>query len=169
MTEPQPDEVMQQMAGWKGKAEYLRGQVKIIFQNARIAGQLPDYRKALEDVRAIQDTMEEYVTLAITAKGSLERGAMAVKDVYDTEWGKAADGKRYGGDMEGPRERYARFDMQPSVFAALRGWRQAEQRVRMASEVLDEMWLRYRAINATRDDLHQIMRTFTIENSLERT
>jgi hypothetical protein len=69
--------------------------------------------------------------------------------------------------MEGPRERYARHDVK--VFAPLREWKQEEVRRAKAQEVLDTVWLRYRAVNATREDLMAILRTYAFEASLDRT
>lgn len=162
----------QQCARWKARAEYLRAQVKGSFESARASGDLGEYRRALEEVRGYQDTMEEMLVLAITASGAMHRAQAAAQAAYEEAWAAevARDGStavRRGPDMEGPRERYARFDLR--VFGQLRAWRQAEQGAHMVREVLDEMNVRYRAVNDTRRDLHEIMRSVQVESALERT
>jgi hypothetical protein len=166
----QPLSLAEQAAGWKAAAEQMRAQVKAIFLAARSQATPVAYRQALTDVRAVQDGLEEYVAFAITVKGSYDRKAADRQTTYDNVWASEADLDSKRGahrEMEGPRERYARHDVK--VFNQLRAWRQAEQELSVASEVLDEMWLRYRAINATREDLQAILRTYAFESSMERT
>lgn len=171
LTEPQQAQSFEQMAAdWLGKIEVMRGQVKAVFGLARQQATPMAYRQALLDVRTIQDSLEDYVSLAITVHGTYSRAANAAQERYDEVWAVEADrdGKTSTRrDMEGPRERYARHDVK--VFAPLREWKQAEARRTMAHEVLDTVWLRYRAINATREDLLAILRTYAFEASLERT
>jgi hypothetical protein len=160
----------EQAAGWKAAAQQMRTQVKAIYLTARSQATPVAYRQALMDVRAVQDGLEEYVAFAITVKGSYDRKASDRQGTYDEVWAVEVDRDAKSGvrrDMEGPRERYARHDAK--VFAHLRAWRQAEQERLVAAEVLDEMWLRYRAINATREDLQAILRTYAFESSMERT
>lgn len=173
MTEPArpPQTLEEQAANCKARAEYIRAQVKAVYDNARQQASPHAYRQALEQVRSYQDSMEEYVSLAISVKGALVRQAMTAQFAYDESWGQQADQNsktsvRRGEEMEGPRERYARFDM--NVFPQLREHRQAEQRTALAQELLDDMWLRYRAINATREDIATILRAYAFESSLER-
>jgi hypothetical protein len=160
----------EQAANMKAAALYYRGQVKAVFAVAREQGTPDAYRETLEAVRAWQDALEEYVSTAVSMHGALERAAADAKAVYDEAWAGQAKanadaGFRRGEEMEGPRERYARFDVK--VFGQLRAWRQAEQRVSLFSEVLDDVWLRYRAVNATREDIAQILRALAFASSLE--
>jgi hypothetical protein len=172
VTEPAPPPSLEeQAANCKANAEHWRGLVKAAFAQARETGTLMAYRQALEYVRAVQDNMEEYVSLAISVRGALGRGAMDAQLTYDEAWAQQADlhsrtGVRRGEEMEGPRERYARWDVK--VFAQLRAARQAEKQKALAQELLDDMWLRYRAINATREDIAQVLRSYAFESSLER-
>lgn len=159
-----------QAASMKSAAEYYRNQVKAAFANARDQGTPDAYRAALETVRSWQDALEEYVSTSVTMRGALARAAADAKDAYDSAWAQRAkdnaeSSNRRGEEMEGPRERYARFDV--AVFGQLRAWRQAEQRLSLFSEVLDDMWLRYRAVNATREDIAQILRAMAFVSSLE--
>lgn len=167
----QPALTFEQQAGnWKAAAEHMRNQVKSIYLQARQSATPAGYRQALVDVRTVQDSLEEYVSLAITVKGSFSRNAADRQAAYDEVWAAEVDRDSHSSvrrEMEGPRERYARHDAK--VFGPLRSWRQAEQQQALAAEVLDEMWLRYRAINATREDLQAILRTYAFESSLERT
>jgi hypothetical protein len=171
---PQPDappaSLEEQAANMKAAALYYRGQVKASFAVARTQGTPDGYREALESIRSWQDALEEYVSTAVTMRGALERVAADAKNVYDAAWSQQAKanaeaGVRQGEEMEGPRERYARFDVK--VFGQLRAWRQAEQRLSLFGEVLDDMWLRYRAVNATREDIAQILRAYAFVSSLE--
>jgi hypothetical protein len=170
MTEQPQQSFAEQAAGWKAAAEHMRAQVKAIFLAARSQATPAAYRQALMDVRAVQDGLEEYLTFAITVNGSYARAAADKQMSYDTEWAIEVDRDSHSGahrEMEGPRERYARHDVK--VFAQLRAGRQAEQERSVVAEVLDEMWVRYRAINATREDLQAILRTYAFESSMERT
>jgi len=160
-----------QAANWLAAIEHMRGQVKAVFAAAREQGTPVAYRQALVDVRSIQDSLEEYVSLAIVVKGTFSRASSDAHGVYDEAWAGEVDkdgrtSVRQGREMEGPRERYARHDVR--VFGPLREWRQAEQRLSLAQEVLDSAWLRYRAVNATREDLLAILRTYAFENSVDR-
>lgn len=173
MTEAQPQETFeQQVARWKASVEQLRLRVKAVYASARQEGTPPAFRVALEQARSIQDSLEEFVALAITVKGAMERIALAAHTEYDEAWA-AESGRdnstavRRGPEMEGPRERYARVDLK--VFSQLRAWRQAEQQASLAREAYDEVWVRYRAVNATRDDLHALLRAYAFEISLDRT
>lgn len=162
----------EQAASWLAAIEHMRGQVKAVFMTAREQGTPDAYRQALVDVRTVQDSLEEYVSLAIVVKGTFSRATSAAQAVYDEAWATEVDrdrktSVRQGHEMEGPRERYARHDVK--VFSHLRDWRQSEQRLTLAQEVLDAAWLRYRAVNATREDLLAILRTYAFESSLERT
>lgn len=161
----------EQAATCKAWAEYYRGQVKIVFEEARRAGQPDAWRQALEQIRGFQDALEEYVALAVAQKGATARLAADAKTEYDEKWAGIADGDlhtgvRRGEDFEGPRERYARRDVK--VFTQLRAWRQAEKMASLFAEVHDDVWLRYRAINAVREDIAAIMRGYAFESSLER-
>ena len=171
MTEPQQSQSFEeQAAGWMAAIEHMRSQVKAVFGLAREQATPQAYRQALVNVRTIQDSLEEYVSLAIVVKGTFSRAASAAQTSYDEAWAIESDrdGKTAARrDMEGPRERYARHDVK--VFSQLRDWRQAEQRLSTAQEVLDTVWLRYRAVNATREDLLAILRTYAFESNLERT
>jgi hypothetical protein len=171
MTEqPPPQSFEAQAADWMSKIGVMRDQVKAVFGQARQQATPMAYRQALVDVRTIQDSLEEYVSLAITVHGALDRAAASAQAAYDESWAVEADrdGKTaVRRDMEGPRERYARHDVK--VFAPLREWKQAESRRALSQEVLDTVWLRYRAVNATREDLMAILRTYAFEASLERT
>ena len=160
----------QQAANMKSAAEYYRGQVKAAFAEAQTQKTPAAYSTALEKVRSLQDALEEYVSAGVSMHGALLRGAADAKNEYDAAWAQKANanansGIRRGEEMEGPRERYARFDV--TVFAELRAWRQAEQRRMLFSEVLDDLWLRYRGVNATREDIAAILRTLAFERSLE--
>jgi hypothetical protein len=155
----------------KAAAEYYRGQVKTAFSVAEDKRTPEAYRLALGSVRGWQDSLEEYLSMAITMRGAVTRVAADAKNEYDEAWAQQASSNsqaavRRGEEMEGPRERYARFDVK--VFSRLRAWRQAEQRLSLFSEVLDDMWLRYRGVNATREDIAAILRTLAFESSLER-
>lgn len=170
--EPAQLPLEQQAANWKAAAEQFRGQVKALFGQARQINTPEAWVVALTHVRAIQDSLEEFVALGITVKGAMERAAQGAQLAYDEAWARESSSYnstavRRGPEIEGPRERYAHVDLK--VFAQLRALRQAESRVNLAREVNDEMWLRYRAVNATREDIAQILRGFTIERSLERT
>jgi hypothetical protein len=159
----------EQAADWLAAIEHMRGQVKQVFEAARKRATPAAYSQALVDVRTIQDSLEEYVSLAIVVKGTFSRASSAAQGAYDEVW--AAEADRDGRtsvrrDMEGPRERYARHDVK--VFGQLREWRQSEQRLSLAQEVLDTVWLRYRAVNATREDLLAILRSYAFESSLDR-
>lgn len=165
------DPLQKQAADMKAAAEYLRGQVKAVYEDARHKNHPAAWRQALEYIRSYQDSIEEYVVAAMTLKGALERATMHKQDEYDQAWSQLADADsktavRRGQEMEGPRERYARFDLQ--AFRELREYRQTEQRLVVARELLDEMWVRYRAVNATREDIANIMRGYAFESSLER-
>lgn len=162
----------QQAGNWKAAAEQLRSQVKSLFAQARQEGTPEAYRDALVQVRSVQDRIEEMVVLGITVKGGTERAALASQLAYDEAWARESGqdnstAVRRGPEMEGPRERYARVDLK--VFSQLRSWRQAEQQANLAREVYDEMWVRYRAVNATRDDLAQVLRSYAFESNLDRT
>lgn len=168
-TEAKPSSIEEQAAKCKQAAEQYRAQVRDIYSRARQEGTPEEYRHALEQVRAVQDGLEEYVSLAISVRGALGRAALDAQLAYDEAWAKEADRSSRassGGDFEGARERYARFDIK--VFSEMRAARQAERHRLVAQELLDDMWLRYRAINATREDLHQILRAFQFERVLER-
>lgn len=172
MTQPEDQSASsleERAAACKSNAEQFRMQVKGWYAWAREQGTPEAFRQALESIRSIQDGMEDYVSLAVSIKGALSRAAMDAQLHYDEDWAKEASHSarsRRGEEMEGPRERYARFDLK--VFDQLRAVRQAEKQRALAQELLDDMWLRYRAINATRDDLHQILRAFQFERVLER-
>jgi hypothetical protein len=171
VTEQQPAKTFpEQAAGWKAAAEHMRGQVKSAFLAARSQATPAAYRQALVDVRAVQDSLEEYVSLAITVKGMFSRVVADKQAAYDEVWAVEVDRDGKSGarrEMEGPRERYARHDAK--VFGQLRAWRQAEQQLSLASEVLDDVQLRYRAVNATREDLIAILRSYSFESNLDRT
>jgi len=158
-----------QAADWKAAALYFRSGVKESYSKAREMDTPQAYRQALVEVRGFQDNLEEYVSLAVSVKGAFGRAAVDAQVAYDEAW--AAEVDRDGRssvrrEMEGPRERYARHDVK--VFGPLRQWRQAEKLLSLASEVLDEMWLRHRAVNATREDLQAILRAYAFESSLDR-
>lgn len=159
-----------QAGALKAQAAQIRDQVKAEYQAARQANTPADYREALIRVRSLQDQLEEYVAFAITVKGGLERSGIEAKGSYDDAWAAAVGRRgnapvRSGPEMEGPRERYAKVDLE--VFAELRAHRQAAKALSLAGEMLDEMWLRYRAVNATREDLANILRAYAFERSLE--
>jgi hypothetical protein len=65
-----------------------------------------------------------------------------------------------------PRERYARHDL--NVFKQLWAWRQAKQQQSLAAGALDDLLTRYRAVNATREDVQTILRSYAVERSVER-
>jgi hypothetical protein len=160
----------EQAARMKSAAEYYRGQAKAEFAKAEQARTPEAYRLALGSIRSFQDSLEEYLSAAISMRGATARMAADAKNDYDEAWASEASRNsqtavRRGEDFEGPRERYARFDVK--VFTQLRAWRQAEQRLSLFSEVLDDMWVRYRGINATREDIASILRTLAFELSLE--
>lgn len=170
MTDQPQMPLEQQVANMRGHAAQIREAVKAEFGTAREAGTPDAYRDALVNVRTYQDSLEEYVAFTIALKGGFARAAADAKAAYDTDWAQRASSptamRGSGGDMEGPRERYARFDVQ--VFPQLRAWRQTEQQSALVAELLDEMWLRFRAVNATREDLMAILRTYAFESNLER-
>lgn len=153
-----------QAAALTENSRAIREQVKDEYERARRANSPEAYREALVRVRSLQDQLEEYVAFAITVKGGLERTAADAKDAYDEAWAAQADGNAK--EWEGPRERYAKYDVK--VFHQLRYYRQAQKTVILAGELLDFMWLRYRAVNATRDDLANILRAYAFESTLDR-
>ncbi len=170
MTDQPVKPFAEQAADWKAAAANMRGQVKGIFLTARQQATPDVYRRALVEVRAVQDGLEEYVVLAITALGMFTRAVADLQTAYDEAWAVEVSKDGRSGvrrEMEGPRERYARHDAE--IFTQLRAWRQAEQQLALVKEVHDELWLRYRAVNATREDLQSILRTYAFESSIERT
>lgn len=179
MTDPQPGtaqpvaDVSAQASQWKAATLAYRRQVNALFDQARQVGRDPTvWREALQQIRGWQDNMEEVVSVVITARGMYERGVADTKARYDERWAQVSDADsrqavRRGPEMEGPRERYARVDGQ--VFDELRAWRQMEQALSICQEAEREIQLRYRAVNATREDIHQILRSLAFESTLERT
>lgn len=159
------------VAGQKDRMARLRAEAARWFASAREAATPVAYRDALVAVRAIQDTLEEHVALAISVRGATARAAADAKEAYEADWAQqasahAASGVRRGEEMEGPRERYARFDVR--VFPQLRAWKAAERVASTAAEMLEEAQLRYRAVNATREDLHAVLRSYAFESSIDR-
>lgn len=159
-----------QAANLKANAGQIREQVKAEYAGARSASTPEAYREALIRVRTLQDSLEEYVAFAIGVKGAMERAAADAKAAYDDMWAASISRAgqstaRNGPEMEGPRERYAKVDL--VAFAELRAYRQTQKALILGGELLDEMWLRYRAVNATREDLANILRAYAFESSLE--
>jgi hypothetical protein len=161
-----------QVASLKNSAFQIREQVKQAYALACESDQPQAYREALVRIRSLQDNLEEYVAMAIQFRGGMTRASAEARDAYDEAWAAEANRSTMGPvsrrreDFEGARERYARFDVK--VFSQLRSHRQAEKCLALAGELLDEMWLRYRAVNATREDLHNILRSYAFESSLDR-
>lgn len=165
-------ELAAQAAQWKASALAYRRQVGAVFEGARRTGTIIAWREALQAIRGLQDGVEEILAVAIIAKGASERWAASMKAEYEDRWAeKSAEDSRVavrrGPEMEGPRERYARVDL--AVFNELRNWRQAEQDALVAQEAEREIQVRYRAVNTTREDIHQILRAIAFESTLERT
>ena len=65
-----------------------------------------------------------------------------------------------------PRERCARHDL--NVFKQLWAWRQAEQQQSLTAGTLDDLLTRYRVVNAIREDVQTILRSYAVERSVER-
>jgi hypothetical protein len=157
----------QQVAQVKLHASQLRDAVKAEYAHAQQVNQPTAYREALVSVRASQDQLEEYVAFAISFKGAMARAAADAEEAYSLMWAQeAARTRQTAEDYEGARERYAKFDLK--VFAELRMHKQSQRSLLLAGELLDEMWLRYRAVNGTREDLHNILRAYAFETTLDR-
>jgi hypothetical protein len=174
MTEqlPAPEEIAARVAQWRAFAYDTRKHAKETFQLARETATPATWRVALETIRGYQDGLEEALAAAIILHGGCERMVADAKERYDHDWAEESDAGahtavRRGPEMEGPRERYAKHDLK--VFGQLRAWRQAEQSLSITAEAERELQVRYRAVNATREDIHSIIRALAFEQSLERT
>lgn len=167
-----PQGPLEKQAGdMKAATEHIRAQVKIIYDKARQAGTPIMWRQALEAIRTWQDSLEEYLVVAISMKGAVHRASLATRLTYDEEWAKVADADHSapvhkGPEMEGPRERYAKYDLK--VFNLMRAYRQTEGHLSLVEELLDEVWVRYRAVNATREDVVNILRAYAFVDNVER-
>lgn len=170
--QPSPEAAVEAASRHKAYADEVRSRVRAVFHEAGNVATPSGWRVALETIRGLQDSLEEALKAAIIMRGAYERWEHAAKFTYDSDWARQSDADahravRRGPEMEGPRERYARQDLK--VFDQLHTWRLAEQALSVAAETENELWLRYRAVNATREDIHAILRATAFEQSLERT
>lgn len=122
-------------------------------------------RIALLDVRARLDRIEEILSNFIRLRGATVRQAVAARHAAGDAWDAHAVAARRG-DYEGAKERYAQWSV--ATLDEQRSARQAEKQQSVLDEAVEIVRLVYKGLDATRYDLHVLLRSISIELPGER-
>jgi hypothetical protein len=168
--EAEREELLRQTLGQLlGELADIRARVISVFPAADAS---PDkVREALMTIRGLQDRVEELVSRTLSVHAGLARITAEAKDTYEQAWAEEARkgnraSVRQGADMQGPRERYAEYDL--ATLQQRRAMRQNEALLGLAAEALEQARLRHRGIDNTRQDLIAVLRALAFETALER-
>lgn len=129
---------------WLAEARQLRS-VEVPSRNAHPES----FFQAMVEARGNQDRLEEIYTSALALWGGYRRRADELAQAADEAWNRAADqamrsGARRGHEYEGPRERYATFEL--AILKERRDARTWERAADLAKDTVDRLKIMYQGL-----------------------
>jgi hypothetical protein len=168
-------ELEQQLVAWAAEAVALRFDV---VADGSSPPRLPEgvfgAHEVLEQLRVTRrrlDRIEGLLSRCTIAKARASRASVHARAEAEHAWDQSSQRERSrpaarGSDFTGPRERYA--DSNLATLAEQRSARSAASLASVAEEALDVVRIAHRGLNDMRADLHLMLRSLSVESTLER-
>jgi hypothetical protein len=127
------------------------------------------FHEARVTTRSSLDQMEELLSQLIELEGGLRRRARELANRAEDEWDLVSQSRHRNGQVaeySSARERAAECNLETRQYRLAA--RAAEELADVAKTALERLWLKYRGLQATRQDLANELRYHAFENYLER-
>lgn len=122
---------------------------------------------ALQEVRKRLDRVELILVTLVRVRGLAHTGMTAAQHKADDQWDAAAYKAQQGSqrDYQGPRERYANFNL--DSLPAQRERRDAEATYKEVDTAVEAVRIMHRGLDGIRSDLTTMLRAMSVQERLE--